>query len=104
MDNLTGDGHFDPAVQRAREGTPGAWPGTRMYKVPVVEKWFSYDEILGPMSGWIASVANGVDNWQTLGEDGVKEQFQKNAFIMAAALEDKTMMNNFRTVLRYHQW
>ena len=54
---------------------------------------------LGPMSGWIASVANVVDNWQTLGEGGVEEQLQKNAFIMAAAIEDKTMMNNFRSVL-----
>jgi len=96
---LTGDGHFDPAVQRAREGTPGGWPGNRMYKVPIIEKWISYDEILGPMSGWIASVANVVDNWQTLGEGGLEEQLQKSAFIMAAAIEDKTMMNNFRSVL-----
>ena len=71
---LTGDGHFDPAIQRAREGTPGAWPGNRMVKVPVIDKWVSYDEILGPMSGWIASIANVVDNWQPLGEGG-----QKNA-------------------------
>ena len=48
-----------------------------MFKVPVVEKWISYDEILGPMSGWIAAVANGVDNWQTLGEAGTEKFLQK---------------------------
>ena len=96
---LTGDGHFDSEVQRAREATPGAWPGKRMFKVPVVEKWISYDEILGPMSGWIAAVANGVDNWQTLGEAGTEKFLQKASFIMASTLSDKTMMDNFRTVL-----
>jgi len=94
---LTGDGHWDPKVQRARENTPG-YPGNRMYKVPGIEKWVSYD-VLGPMSSWIATVANIGDNWQTLGDEGMETMLNKAAFIMGAALEDKTMMNNYRTVL-----
>ena len=63
---LTGDGHFDPAIQRAREKLPD-YPGTRMYKVPGIEKWVSY-EALGPIGGWISAIATMTENWNTISE------------------------------------
>lgn len=95
QDRITGDGHFDPKIQRAREeqGVP-----IRSFKIPGTNKYMSYD-FLGPIADVIATTVNVADNWETLGEDGVDIMLKKVAFFVAANMEDKAMVTSFKSAL-----
>ena len=95
QDRITGDGHFDPKIQRAREeqGVP-----LRSFKIPGTNKYMSYD-FLGPIADVIATTVNVADNWETLGEDGVDIMLKKVAFFVAANMEDKAMVTSFKSAL-----
>ena len=95
QDGITGDGHFDPKIQRAREEQK--WVA-RSIKIPGTDKYVSYDW-LGPIADVIATTVNVVDNWETLGEQNVKTMLQKISFFMAANLEDKAMITSYKTAL-----
>jgi len=95
QDRITGDGHWDPKVQRARE-KQGWQP--RSYLVPGINKYISYD-ILGPGADIISQTVNALDNFETLGEEGIKTMGQKMAFFIGANLKDKAMISNLKTGL-----
>ena len=95
QDGITGDGHFDPKIQRAREEQK--WVA-RSFKVPGTNKYISYD-FLGPIADVIATTINVADNWETLGEQGVETMLQKISFFLAANMEDKAMITSFKSAL-----
>ena len=95
QDGITGDGHFDPKIQRAREEQ--GWEG-RSFKIPGTNKYMSYD-FLGPMADIIATTVNSIDNFETLGDNGVKTMLQKISFVVAANMEDKAMITSYKTAL-----
>ena len=95
QDGITGDGHFDPKIQRAREEQQ--WQA-RSFKIPGTNKYMSYD-FLGPIADVIATTINVADNWETLGEQGVETMLQKISFFLAANMEDKAMVTSFKSAL-----
>ena len=95
QDGITGDGHFDPKIQRAREEQK--WQA-RSFKIPGTNKYMSYD-FLGPIADVIATTVNVADNWETLGEDGVDIMLKKISFFLAANMEDKAMVTSFKSAL-----
>ena len=95
QDGITGDGHWDPKIQRAREEQK--WVA-RSIKIPGTNKYMSYD-FLGPIADVIATTVNVADNWDTLGEDGVDIMLKKISFFLAANMEDKAMITSFKSAL-----
>ena len=95
QDGITGDGHWDPKIQRAREEQK--WVA-RSIKIPGTNKYISYD-FLGPIADVIATTVNVADNWDTLGEDGVDIMLKKISFFLAANMEDKAMVTSFKSAL-----
>ena len=95
QDGITGDGHYDPKIQRAREEQK--WQA-RSFKIPGTNKYMSYD-FLGPIADVIATTVNVADNWETLGEDGVDIMLKKISFFLAANMEDKAMVTSFKSAL-----
>jgi len=95
QDGITGDGHWDPKIQRAREEQD--WVA-RSIKIPGTNKYISYD-FLGPIGDVIATTVNVADNWDTLGEDGVDIMLKKISFFLAANMEDKAMITSFKSAL-----
>lgn len=90
---LTGNGSWDPEVQRALEAR-GDWQ-PKSYKVPGTKYWISY-EALGPIGDWLASTVDMVENWDTLGEAAMEELGAKMAFVLAANLKDKSVFEMAR--------
>ena len=95
QDGITGDGHWDPKIQRAREEQK--WVA-RSIKIPGTNMYISYD-FLGPIADVIATTVNVADNWDTLGEDGVDIMLKKISFFLAANMEDKAMVTSFKSAL-----
>lgn len=90
---LTGNGSWDPKVQRALEARKDWQP--KSYKVPGANYWISY-EALGPIGDWIASTVDLAENWDTLGEAAFEHLGARMAFVLAANLKDKTVFEMAR--------
>jgi hypothetical protein len=94
-DRITGDGHWDPKVQRAREKN-GNWK-SRTYTFPTGHQ-ISYAG-LGPIADLVATAVNALDNYETLGEEGIETIGQKISFFLGANLKEKVMMDSLKTTL-----
>ena len=95
-DNCRGDGHRDPAVQRAR----GKDWKARTCRSPIDGKWYSYDG-LGPYSEWIAFIANTAEAFDELGVAKTEEFFQKAQFVLAASLTQNNFAVGLEPLLRF---
>ena len=83
---LTGDGLYDRSAQRSRE-TNSDWE-RRTISVMGSPR-IAYEKILGPgLSNWVATLANIVDNFDTIGEAAFENLMDKMAFILAGAVTD----------------
>lgn len=83
---LTGDGFYDRAAQRSRE-TNSDWE-KRTISVMGSPR-IGYEKILGPgLSNWVATLANIVDNFDTIGEAAFEKMLDKMIFILAGAVTD----------------
>ena len=87
----TGNGHYDPAVQRQRINR--GWKG-KTCRVPGTKKRVSY-EWMGPIGDWLAFVIDVVDNMDTLGATAGEDLLNKSAFIFSASLGSKQNLAAF---------
>src|SRR5210317_10792 len=83
---LTGDGFYDRSAQRSREINSDWEKRTiRVMGSPRI----AYEKILGPgLSNWLATLANIVDNFDSIGEAAFENLMDKMAFIIAGAVTD----------------
>ena len=86
-DRITGNGHYNKQVQATRRDT--GWK-PRSIRLPGGE-WVSYDN-LGPITNWLALVADIGDNFDVLSPNDIGEQLRKMGFILAASITDKTYL------------
>jgi len=87
----TGNGHYDPAVQRQRINR--GWKA-KTCRVPGTNKRVSY-EWMGPIGDWLAFTADVVDNIDTLGASAAEDLFNKGAFLFSASLGSKQNLAAF---------
>jgi len=83
---LTGDGFYDRSAQRSREINSDWEKRTiRVMGSPRI----AYEKILGPgLSNWVATLANIVDNFDSVGEAAFENLMDKMMFILAGAVTD----------------
>ena len=86
-DRITGNGLADKEKQAVRRDTD--WK-PRSIRLPG-GNWISYDN-LGPVSNWFATVADIMDNFDSLTPNTVQELLNKSTFIFAASVTDKSFM------------
>lgn len=94
-DRLTGDGFYDKETQMARVKNSN-WKKRSIKGLD--GKWYSYDS-LGPVADWIALVANIGDNFDSLGEAKTENLFNKMAFVLGAAVTDRTALSTIKPLL-----
>ena len=83
---LTGDGFYDRSAQRSRE-INSDWE-KRTISVMGSPR-IAYEKILGPgLSNWVATLANIVDNFDSIGEAAFENLLDKMMFILAGAVTD----------------
>ena len=92
---LRGDGLYDKEAQRARERQTN-WKN-RTY-MGLDGNWHSY-EWLGPLADWVALVANIHDNFDMLGEAPLEHFRHKAAFVLSAAITDRTGLSSLKPLL-----
>ena len=92
---IRGDGLYDKEAQRAREKMTN-WKN-RTY-MGLDGNWYSY-EWLGPLADWIALVANIHDNFDMLGEAALERFREKSAFVLSAAITDRTGLSTLKPLL-----
>ena len=83
-DRITGNGLYDKQKQALRRET--GWK-PRSIRLPGGE-WVSYDN-LGPVTNFLALLADIGDNFDVLSPNDIGEQFRKMAFVFAASFTDK---------------
>jgi DNA-nicking Smr family endonuclease len=86
-DRVTGNGLYNKQKQGLRRDV--GWK-PRSIRVPGGE-WVSYDG-LGPVTDWIAMVADIFDNFDSLSPNDAGEQVRKMAFVFGASFTDKTYL------------
>ena len=86
-DRLSGNGLYDKQKQALRRETD--WK-PRSIRLPGGE-WVSYDN-LGPITNWLALIADISDNMDVLSPNDIGEQFRKMGFVLAASFTDKTFL------------
>ena len=94
-DRVTGDGLYDKETQMSRVKNSNWKP--RSIK-GLDGKWYSYDG-LGPVADWIALVANIGDNFDMLGEAATEQLFEKSAFVLGAAITDRTALSTLKPLM-----
>ena len=92
---IRGDGLYDKEAQRAREKMTN-WKN-RTY-MGLDGNWYSY-EWLGPLADWVALVANVHDNFDMLGEAALERFREKSAFVLSAAITDRTGLSTLKPLL-----
>ena len=95
QDRLRGDGLYDKEAQRSREKQSN-WKSRTFMGLD--GKWYSY-EWLGPLADWVALVANIHDNFDMLGEAATERFREKAAFILGAAVTDRTGLSTIKPLL-----
>ena len=86
-DRLSGNGLYDKQKQALRRETD--WK-PRSIRLPGGE-WVSYDN-LGPITNWLALIADISDNMDVLSPNDIGEQLRKMGFVLAASFTDKTFL------------
>lgn len=94
-DRITGDGLYDKETQMSRVKNSNWKP--RSIK-GADGKWYSYDSF-GPIADWIALVANIGDNFDMLGEAVTEKFFEKAAFVLSAAITDRTALSTLKPLM-----
>ena len=94
-DRLTGDGFYDKELQLARIKNSNWKP--RSIK-GLDGKYYSYAQ-LGPIADWIALAANIGDNFDSLGEAKMENLSQKMAFILSAAITNRTTLSTIKPLM-----
>ena len=94
-DRMTGDGLYDKESQASREKNSNWKP--RSIK-GLDGKWYSYDSF-GPIADWMALVANIGDNFDMLGEAATERFFEKAAFVLSAAITDRTALSTLKPLM-----
>jgi hypothetical protein len=92
---IRGDGLYDKEAQRAREKQTNWKQRTYM---GLDGNWYSY-EWLGPLADWVALVANIHDNFDMLGEAALENLREKSAFVLSAAITDRTGLSTLKPLL-----
>jgi len=92
---IRGDGLYDKEAQRAREKQTNWKQRTYM---GLDGNWYSY-EWLGPLADWVALVANIHDNFDMLGEAALENLREKSAFVLGAAITDRTGLSTLKPLL-----
>jgi hypothetical protein len=94
-DRITGDGHYDPQIQRAR-----IQQGWKPRSVKGLDgRYYSYKG-LGVLADWIASTVNTIDNFDSIGAQGIETILPKFAFVISAATTDNTGLSSIRPLLQ----
>ena len=86
-DRIHGNGHYNRQVQKTRreaEWKPRSIKG-------LDGKWHSYDG-LGPITNYLALVADIGDHMDVLAPDNIGELLKKTTYVFAASFTDKTYM------------
>jgi len=94
-DRITGDGFYDKETQLARVKNSNWKP--RSIK-GLDGKWYSYEQ-LGPIADWLALAANIADNFDSLGEAKIENLSNKLAFIMSAAITNRTTLSSIKPLM-----
>ena len=94
-DRITGDGFYDKETQMARVKNSN-WQKRSIKGLD--GKWYSYDQ-LGPIADWLALAVNVADNFDSLGEAQIEKFGQKLAFIMSAAITDRTSLSSMKPLM-----
>jgi hypothetical protein len=94
-DRITGDGLYDKESQASRVKNSNWKP--RSIK-GADGKWYSYDSF-GPLADWMALVANIGDNFDMLGEAATEKFFEKAAFVLGAAITDRTALSTLKPLM-----
>ena len=94
-DRLTGDGLYDRQAQAARVKNTN-WKKRTIKGLD--GKRYTYDG-LGPLSDWIALVANIGDNFDMLGEAATEKFFEKAAFVLGASITDRTALSTLKPLM-----
>jgi len=94
-DRITGDGLYDKESQASRVKNSNWKP--RSIK-GLDGKWYSYDSF-GPLADWMALVANIGDNFDMLGEAATERFFEKAAFVLGAAITDRTALSTLKPLM-----
>jgi hypothetical protein len=93
-DRLTGNGLYDKEKQKLRRDTD--WK-PRSIRLPGGQ-WISYDN-LGPITNWLALVADIGDNMDVLAPNDIAENYRKLGFILSSSLTDKTFLAGLQPFL-----
>jgi len=94
-DRITGDGFYDKETQLARVKNSNWKP--RSIK-GLDGKYYSYAQF-GPIADWLALVANIGDNFDSLGEAKMENLSQKMAFILSAAITNRTTLSSIKPLM-----
>ena len=86
-DRLHGNGHYNRQVQKTRRESD--WKPRSIKGLD--GKWYSYDG-LGPITNYLALVADIMDNFDALDGNAPGELLKKATFTAAASITDKTYM------------
>jgi hypothetical protein len=94
-DRITGDGFYDKETQMARVKNSN-WKRRSIKGLD--GKWYSYEQ-LGPIADWLALAANIADNFDSLGEAKIENLSNKLAFIMSAAITNRTTLSSIKPLM-----
>ena len=86
-DRLHGNGHYNRQVQKTRR--EAKWKPRSIKGLD--GKWYSYDG-LGPVTNYLALIADIGDNMDVLAPNSVGELFKRAMFVFAASFTDKTTL------------
>ena len=94
-DRITGDGFYDKETQMSRVKNSN-WQKRSIKGLD--GQWYPYDQ-LGPIADWLALAVNVADNFDSLGEAQIENFGQKLAFIMSAAITDRTSLSSIKPLM-----
>ena len=94
-DRITGDGHFDKEIQKAR--VQSGWKPRSIKGLD--GKYYSYQG-LGVLGDWVAATVNAIDNFDTLGAGGIETFFPKFAFVLGASVTENTGLSSIRPLVQ----
>ena len=94
-DRITGDGFYDKELQAARVKNSN-WKPRSIQGLD--GKYYSYAQF-GPIADWLALVANIGDNFDSLGEAKMENLSQKMAFILSAAITNRTTLSTIKPLM-----
>ena len=94
--NMTGNGPYDPTTNSMNRNL--AEEPVRSWRLAPGMPWISYDGV-EPISSLLAITVDLFENFDTLGKGRFEDILQKNAFIFADNITNKTFMQGLRPLL-----